>query len=207
PGEWGRDGADIACGDAQPFGAPLSSGGPYVGFMGCRKAHMRQIPGRLVGRSVDRHGTPGFVLTLQAREQHIRRSRATSNICTNQGLMAIAAAIHMSLLGPEGLRQTALTCHARMISLLERLDGMPGVKRRFNRPCFHEAALVLHRPVAEVLEAMAARGFEAGYQMVRGYDEMENELLVCATETKSEVDLARYAEALRVVLGSGEAGA
>src|SRR5678815_2225717 len=114
PGEWGTKGADIVVGDGQPFGVPLSSGGPYFGFMTTRREHVRQMPGRIIGRTVDLDGKPGFTLTLQAREQHIRRSKATSNICTNQGLLVTAATIHMALLGPTGLERVALASHTNL---------------------------------------------------------------------------------------------
>src|SRR3972149_4616851 len=130
PGAWGAEhaeGADIAVGDGQPFGAPLSGGGPYFGFMCAKQALGRQMPGRIVGRSTDAEGTSAFALTLQAREQHIRRAKATSNICTNQGLMAIAATIHLALMGPQGLERTAACCHANTLALRDRLLAIPGV--------------------------------------------------------------------------------
>ena len=196
PGEWGHAGADIACGDGQPFGAPLNSGGPYFGFLCCRKELVRQMPGRLVGRTVDLDGKTGFTLTLQAREQHIRRSKATSNICTNQGLMVTAATLYLSLLGPHGLEQVAAACHANTRKLMEQLTVIPGVSQAFNRPVFHEAVLKLPRPAGEVLEGLLARGILGGFDLSNEYPELGHALLVCATETRTEADLQRYAEAL-----------
>ena len=142
PGKWGTKGVDIACGEGQPLGVPLSSGGPYFGFMTTRMEHVRQMPGRIIGRTVDLDGKTGFTLTLQAREQHIRRSKATSNICTNQGLLVTAATIYMSLLGPRGLAQVAATSMQRTAELVAALAKVPGVRVAFDRPRFHEALLV-----------------------------------------------------------------
>ena len=196
PGEWGETGADIVCGDGQPLGSPLSSGGPYFGFLCCRQELVRQMPGRLVGRTVDLDGKPGFTLTLQAREQHIRRSKATSNICTNQGLMVTAATLYLALLGPRGLEQVAAACHANTRALVERLNQVPGVSRAFNRPVFHEAVLKLPRPASAVLEELLARGILGGFDLSIEYPELGNALLVCATETREEADLQQYAAAL-----------
>jgi glycine dehydrogenase subunit 1 len=202
PGRWGEAGADIACGEGQPLGAPLSSGGPYFGFMCCRQQHVRQMPGRIVGRTVDADGRPGFVLTLQAREQHIRRSKATSNICTNQGLVVTAATIHLALLGPEGLERVAAASYANTHALVERVRSL-GVEPAFSGECFHEVALRLGRPAAEVASRMADHGVLGGYDLARDYSGMEDCLLVCATETKTESDLDRYVEALGAALASG----
>ncbi|HEX9878473.1 MAG TPA: aminomethyl-transferring glycine dehydrogenase subunit GcvPA [Gammaproteobacteria bacterium] len=200
PGQWGRSGVPIACGEGQPLGIPLSSGGPYFGFLTCRKSHVRQLPGRLVGRTLDLDGRPGFTLTLQAREQHIRRSRATSNICTNQGLMVTAATIHMSLLGPEGLRRVALTCHQRAQALLKAATSIPGVEAVFPAPYFHEVVLRLPGDAGRVLARMAESGIAAGLPLEPWYPELENCVLACATETKTEDDIARYAESLEAAL-------
>ena len=200
PGEWGAQGADIACGEGQPLGAPLSSGGPYFGFMTCRRDLVRQLPGRIVGRTVDLEGKPGFTLTLQAREQHIRRSKATSNICTNQGLMMTAATIHLSLLGPTGLERVAAACHANTQTLADRLITLEGVKRLFERSVFHEAALRLPVPVGEVVRALAAQNLVAGYSLGRDYPELGESLLVCATEQRSPADIETYFGHLQRIL-------
>ena len=193
PGEWGEKGADIACGEGQPLGSPLASGGPYFGFMACKQAYVRQMPGRIVGRTVDLDGNSGFTLTLQAREQHIRRSKATSNICTNQGLLAAAATVYMALLGPTGLERVAGASHSNTRRLVERLTAIDGVEQVFDRPYFHEALLRLNRPVDEILGALAEQELLGGHHVVRDYPELENCLLVCATETKEESDIETYA--------------
>jgi glycine dehydrogenase subunit 1 len=203
PGEWGRAGAAIACGEGQPLGVPLNSGGPYFGFMTCAQAYVRQLPGRLVGRTVDLDGQAGFTLTLQAREQHIRRSRATSNICTNQGLMVTAATIYMSLLGPEGLRQAALACHAQTRALTLAAAALPGVDAVFDGPSFHEVALRLPVNAASVLAGMAKRGITAGVLLETWSPELENCVLVCATETKTDADIEHYVSALAGELETG----
>ena len=197
PGEWGDRGADIACGEGQPLGIPLSSGGPYFGFLCCKSAVVRQMPGRIVGRTVDLDGKTGYALTLQAREQHIRRSKATSNICTNQGLMVTAATIHMALLGTEGLRRVALASHANAAGLLDRLCAIPGVSRAFDGPLFHEGVVrVEDHTVQAVLDELLTAGILGGYALSQHYPELGEALLVCATETKETGDLDGYATAL-----------
>jgi glycine dehydrogenase subunit 1 len=200
PGQWGSKGADIAVGEGQPLGVPLSSGGPYFGFMTSRMEHVRQMPGRIVGRTLDVAGKPGFSLTLQAREQHIRRAKATSNICTNQGLLVTAATIYLSLMGPQGLLRTAAMSHARTRELVGLLTHLPGVRSAFAGPVFHEAVLQLDRPVAPVLKALAARGIAGGLDLAGLYPELGHALLVCATETKTQADLERLRGALAEVL-------
>ena len=205
PGNWGREGVPIACGEGQPLGVPLSSGGAYFGFLTCREGLVRQLPGRLVGRTLDADGRTGFTLTLQAREQHIRRSRATSNICTNQGLMVTAATIFMSLLGPEGLRRIAALCHARTELLVEAVAAVDGVEIVFPVPRFHEVAIRLPVPVNGVLERMRESGVLGGVCLRPWYSDLDNTLLVCATETKTEEDIETYAGMLRAAIeASGE---
>lgn len=203
PGEWGEAGADIVCGEGQPLGIPLSSGGPYFGYIVSRERLVRQMPGRIVGRTVDVDGRPGFTLTLQAREQHIRRSKATSNICTNQGLMVTAATIYMSLLGAEGLQRTAAACHANTARLAARLAALDGVRIAFE-PFFHEVVLQLDRPAAAVLAGLAERGIAAGVDLGDSYPELGPAILSCATEQRSDADIEVYAAALAEVLDSSE---
>ncbi len=200
PGEWGAKGADIACGDCQPLGVPLSSGGPYAGFLTTRMEYVRQMPGRIVGRTVDLNGKQGFALTLQAREQHIRRGKATSNICTNQGLLVTAATIYLSLLGPQGLARVAHESHQRSNELVAALTRVKGVKLAFEGPRFHEAVLQLDRPVAPVVVELARRGIVAGFDLSNDYPELGNALLVCATETRTPADIKTYADALAETL-------
>ena len=205
PGEWGdaaNGGADIACGEGQPLGAPLSSGGPYFGFLCCKQDLVRQMPGRIIGKTVDLEGKTGFALTLQAREQHIRRSKATSNICTNQGLLVTAATIHMALLGGEGLARVAASCHANTATLLERLCAIDGVTRCFDGPLFHEGVLQLAAPVADVLRSLAAHNVLGGYDLAADYPELENAVLVCATEMRTEADIDEYASKLSRVIAA-----
>lgn len=200
PGNWGAEGADIACGEGQPLGVPLSSGGPYFGIMACKQKIVRQMPGRIVGRTIDLDGKPGFTLTLQAREQHIRRSKATSNICTNQGLMVTAATIYMSLLGPRGLRRVALTSVRQTAKLAAMISAIDGIEKVFSAPHFHEVVLRLDRPVGPVLEILAANNILGGLDLTNDYPELGHALLVCATETKTDADLELYAAALENAL-------
>ena len=204
PGKWGAQGADIACGEGQPLGIPLASGGPYFGFMACRQALVRQMPGRIVGQTLDIEGRRGFTLTLQAREQHIRRSKATSNICTNQGLMVTAATIHLCLLGSEGLRRVAAQCHANTRALVSALTSLDGVEAVFS-PWFHEAVLKLPQPVAPVLARLAAAGILGGYDLKTDFPELGQALLVCATELRTAEDIEAYRQALAGALGMAAA--
>ncbi|MDD4881017.1 MAG: glycine dehydrogenase [Gallionellaceae bacterium] len=200
PGTWGEKGVDICVGDGQPLGIPLSSGGPYFGFMTCRQALVRQMPGRIVGATVDKDGQRGYVLTLQAREQHIRRAKATSNICSNQGLMVAAATMHMALLGPQGLKDVALASHGQTRALLDRLCAIPNVRRAFSGPYFHEAAIRIDGDVEAVLRALRAQGILGGHALGRDYPELADTILFCATETKTDGDLDLYAQQLERIL-------
>jgi len=207
PGEWADGGADIAVGEGQPLGVPLAAGGPYFGFMACRNAYVRQMPGRIVGRTLDADGKPGYTLTLQAREQHIRRSKATSNICTNQGLAVTAATIYLALVGPAGLARVAESSNANAAALAEKLCALPGVTRAFSGPVFHEFVVQFDAPVAGVLQALQAQGILGGLAMRQDYPELGNAMLVCATETKRDDDLTRYAATLKSILGRPSRGA
>ena len=202
PGEWGQDGADIACGEGQPLGIPLSSGGPYFGFMCCKQSYIRQMPGRLIGKTTDLDGKEGFTLTLQAREQHIRRSKATSNICTNQGLMTTAATIYMSLVGPAGLETVAANSHANTMMLKNKLCAIDGVNGIFNRPEFHETVLQLPIPAADVISTLGDEGILAGFELKQDYPELGHALLVCATETKTAEDIELFAGKLANALAN-----
>jgi len=191
-------GADIVAAEGQSLGNALSFGGPYLGLLASRDKFVRQMPGRLVGQTVDADGKRGWVLTLSTREQHIRRERATSNICTNSGLCALAFTIHLALLGEAGLSRLARLNHAAAVVLAERLEDIPGV-RLVNSAFFNEFALRLPCPAAPVVEALAARGILAGIPVSRLYPdraELADLLLVAATETVTEADIDRLAQGL-----------
>ncbi len=202
PGDWGGSGADIACGEAQPLGMPLASGGPYAGFLCCKQALVRQMPGRIAGRTLDADGKPGFTLTLQAREQHIRRSKATSNICTNQGLLVTAATIHMAILGPDGLERAAAASHANTQQLSQRLCEIAGVEPLFDRPVFHEQALRLPAPAADILRSLAAHNLLGGFDLGLDYPELDPAILVCATEMRNDEDIDAYGAKLARVIAT-----
>jgi glycine dehydrogenase subunit 1 len=201
PGRWGARGVDIVCGDGQPLGVPMSSGGPYFGFLACKKDIVRNMPGRIVGRTTDLDGKIGYTLTLQAREQHIRRAKATSNICTNQGLLVTAATIYMAITGPEGLRRVAASSAANLATLRARLEKIPGVRARFGAQAhFHEAAFELPKPATAVIAALAGQRILAGVALSGDFGGMENVLLACTTETKSAADIEAFATALESAL-------
>ncbi|MBV1876263.1 MAG: aminomethyl-transferring glycine dehydrogenase subunit GcvPA [Pseudomonadales bacterium] len=202
PGEWGKRGADIVVGETQPFGIPIASGGPYAGFMCCKKAIVRQMPGRIIGKTVDLEGKQGFALTLQAREQHIRRAKATSNICTNQGLLVTAASIYLSLMGDNGLTSIASQCHNNIVKLLAGIAAMDGVERKFSGPVFHEVVIQLPRPAKEVLSLMADQGVLGGYDMGNFDTSLADCMLTNTTETKTSEDIELFLVTLKQVLES-----
>lgn len=185
--------ADIVCGEAQSVGIAMSYGGPHLGFFATKEKYLRQMPGRLCGMTVDADGRRGFVLTLNTREQHIRREKATSNICTNQGLMALAFTVHMGLLGEGGFKQLARLNHENAIRLADALSRVPGVKVE-NKTFFNEFVVVLPKPSVPVVEELAKQGVIAGYALDG------NRLLVCATEMTTESDIGIFCDALRAVL-------
>lgn len=198
PGKWGDHGADIVCGEGQPLGVPLAGGGPYFGFLCCRKKDIRQLPGRIVGRTQDANGRDGFVLTLQAREQHIRRAKATSNICTNQGLLVTAATIYMRMMGGDGLQTVAKKCHENAEKLKQLLSNIDGVKIIFQSAIFHEFVVQFEGSFSDILSVMKKNHIQPGLVLDNYYPELKNSLLVCVTDTKTEKDLEKYIESINV---------
>jgi len=186
----GDMGADIVCGEGQPLGIPLSFGGPYLGFFATRKKYIHKMAGRLVGETVDSRGQRAYVLTLTAREQHIKRERATSNICSNQGLMALAAAIYLSLLGRQGLRQVAELCYHKAHYAAENIAGVPGYSLALSAPFFHEFVVQCPQPVAEINAHLLEHGFLGGYDLGQDYPALKDHMLLAVTEmnTKDEID-------------------
>jgi glycine dehydrogenase subunit 1 len=192
--------ADIVAMEGQSFGLPPSYGGPYVGVIASREKFVRQMPGRLVGQTTDGHGRRGFVLTLATREQHIRREKATSNICTNQALCALAASVHMCLLGKEGLREMAQQNLSKARFALTELEKIPGVRRAFEAPFFNEFTVELPRSVKMVNAQLLREKIVGPFVLGRDYPELTKHALVCVTETTTRAEIERFAGALRNAL-------
>lgn len=196
----GQYGADIAIAEGQCLGNPLAYGGPYLGIMACHERFMRKIPGRLVGQTVDRHGNRCWVLTLQTREQHIRREKATSNICTNQGLFALRAAVYLAALGPHGLHETANLCLQKAHYLADQLTRVPGVSLRSRRPFFKEFTVQVPGDVPALLSRLLQAGYQAGLPLGRWYPELANCISIAVTEKRTRRELDGLAAALRAAL-------
>ena len=197
PGEMG---VDIATGEGQSMGMGLSFGGPYLGFMAVREKYIRQLPGRIAGQTVDKDGRRGFVLTLQTREQHIRREKATSNICSNEALCALTAIVYLSLIGKQGLKEVAGLCHKKAHYAMNRLVEIPGVKVRFSAPAFNEFTLDLPVDAGEVIGRLIEKGIAAGFPLGRYYPGMDQSMLVAFTEKRTKEEIGFLADSLEAVL-------
>ena len=193
PGEYG---ADLVVGEGQSLGIPMNMGGPYLGLLALRKEFVRKMPGRVVARTIDRKGRTCYCLTLQTREQHIRREKATSNICTSEGLMTLRAMLYLSLLGAEGLREVAALCAAKAHYLSERLSQIKGLRLRYAAPFFKEFVLECEQPADRVLARLEKRGILGGIALSRFYPQMEHRILVAVTEKRTRGDLDAYIAAL-----------
>lgn len=196
PGEYG---ADIVVGEGQSLGNPLNFGGPYLGIFACREEYMRKMSGRLVGETVDTEGRRGFVLTLSAREQHIRRERATSNICTNEALCALAAGAYLAAMGKSGLRKVAQLCYHKAHYAAKQIAAIPGFDLVVDKPFFKEFVVRCPRPPAEINEALLERGIIGGYDLGRDYPQLENHMLLCVTEMNTRAEIDSLVKALEEV--------
>jgi len=199
PGEWG---ADIAVGEGQGLGSPMAFGGPYLGLLACRDKYIRHLPGRLVGEAHDHEGRRGFVLTLQAREQHIRREKATSNICTNEALVAIGAAVYMALMGPQGLRQVARLCYEKTHYAARQIACVEGYRVLDTGPFFNEFVAQCPAPPEEINRQLLDVGIVGGYGLSGAYPDLKDCMLLCATETNTKAQIDALAGALRDVAAS-----
>jgi glycine dehydrogenase subunit 1 len=192
----GEEGADIVVGEGQPLGLGLNFGGPLLGLFACRKEHLRRVPGRLVGATTDAQGRRGYTLTLQTREQHIRRERATSNICTNQGLCMLAATAYLSTMGRAGLREVAEQCLQKAHYAQAVISTIPGFSPAFTGPFFHEFVLRCPAPPRQINARLRERGLVGGYDLSRDYPELSDCLLFCVTEKRTRAEIDQLAEAL-----------
>jgi glycine dehydrogenase subunit 1 len=197
PGDYG---ADIAVAEGQPLGVPTGYGGPYVGLFTCKNKWLRKMPGRLVGQTVDVDGKRGYVLTLQAREQHIRREKATSNVCTTTALIGFCATWYLALIGKQGLREVAYQNLAKSHYAQQQLTQIPGVRATLNAPFFNEFVLQTKLPADQLQQALLDKGIAGGLSLRKWYPELENCSLWCVTETKSKADIDHLAKTLREVL-------
>lgn len=198
PGDYG---ADIAVAEGQCLGTPMGYGGPYLGVMACRSEYVRKIPGRLVGETTDRNGKRCWVLTLQTREQHIRREKASSNICTNQGLFALRATVYLTALGPQGLKETAELCLQKAHYAAEQLTRIPGVSLAFDRPFFKEFALRVKGDVPAILTKLQSQGYFAGLHAGRWYPGFKDGVIVAVTEKRTKGEIDGLAAAFRATIG------
>jgi glycine dehydrogenase subunit 1 len=193
-------GADIVVGEGQGLGIPMSFGGPYLGFFAAREEHVRKMAGRLVGETLDTHGEKGYVLTLATREQHIRRARASSNICTNQGLMALAACVYMSVMGKHGLRQVAELCYHKAHFAAAEIDKISGYKVDRRRPFFKEFVVQCPKPVAEINDYLLdEHGIVGGYDLEQTYPHRKNQMLLAVTEQNTRLEIEDLAQGLAEV--------
>ncbi|MHC4783546.1 MAG: aminomethyl-transferring glycine dehydrogenase subunit GcvPA, partial [Planctomycetota bacterium] len=197
----GAMGADIVTGEGQSLGLPMSFGGPYLGFMATRKKYVRNLPGRIVGETTDVNDDRGFVLTLQTREQHIRRDKATSNICSNEALCALAATVYLSLLGKEGLKETAQLCADKASYAYQRLTAIPGVTPHFHAKwVFNEMVFDLPCDATDVIGKLIEKGYAAGFPLSRYYEGMDNSILIAVTEKRTKQQIGMLAEELEAIL-------
>ena len=196
PGEYG---ADIVVGEGQPLGNPLNFGGPYLGLFACREKYMRKMPGRLIGETVDTEGRRGFVLTLATREQHIRRERATSNICSNEALCALAAGAYLAAMGKSGLRKVAELCYHKAHYAAQQIAAIPGFDLVGDKPFFKEFVVRCPKPPGEINQALLERSIIGGYDLGRDYPHLENSMLLCVTEMNTKEEIDRLVEALEEV--------
>jgi glycine dehydrogenase subunit 1 len=194
PGEWG---ADIAVGEGQAMGNAISFGGPYVGFFATRRDFVRQMPGRIVGRTVDVEGHPAYCLTLQTREQHIRRERATSSICTNQALNALAATVYLGTLGPAGLKEVAMLCLTKAHQLQEKISAISGLTCPFSSHFFKEFVIKTTAPANVVLKRLLRKGILGGIDLGKYYEELTDHILICVTEKHTAEEMENLAACLK----------